>query len=217
MVALDEVLPSVSHFSDTVTRITIETVEGKPTAAVTEDLDEIIPYLLILPHLSRIPTVQIAKLEKISREAIDVDRVKWRGHAHVFKKTGEILDGTLRELAILDKLSNSPFIIALEAIVVDSDSTIRGILAPSMPAGNLEDVFRRVQEMQALADDPDATAIDWSLKLSLARQISRGVVELHCISAYNRDLKPQNVLLDSTGQVIPIGSCPWAFRLTTGI
>jgi serine/threonine protein kinase len=62
-----------------------------------------------------------------------------------------------------------------------------------------------------LTDEADATLFDWSLKLSWACQITRGVVELHSISAYNGDLKPNNVLIDSGGQAILIDFLPMGF------
>lgn len=58
---------------------------------------------------------------------------------------------------------------------------------------------------RGLAEDADTATIDWPLKLSWACQITQAVIELHAISVYNGDLKPQNVLIDSTGQAVLIG------------
>jgi serine/threonine protein kinase len=201
--------PPASFFYDTATRVTLETIDGELKAIVTEDLDAIISYLPIPPSLSHIPTVPIAELEKIDMENImDTDRVKWRGDTYAFKRTGVMIEGTLRELAIMDQLAESPNIIDLVAIVVNHDSTIRGFLTPFMRSGDLQSVFEDARKIFGLGDDDDATAFDWPLKLSWARQIAQAVVELHDISAYNGNLKPQSVLIDSTGQAKLIDFLP---------
>lgn len=151
----------------------------------------------------------IAELEKIDIENImDTDRVKWRGDTYAFKSTGKMPEGTLRELAIMDQLAESPNIINLVAIVVNHDNAIRGFLTPFMPSGDLQSVFEDARKSFGLGSDDDATAFDWPLKLSWARQIVQAVVELHHISAYNGNLKPQNVLIDSIGQAQLIDFLP---------
>ena len=213
--ALDAVLllypdfpTGTTSFHDTVTCITLATTGGKLTATVTEDLDSIISYLPIPSSLSHIPTVPITELQHIHLVDIDVDRVKWRGSAYAFKKTGEHLEGTLRELAILDRLANSPNIINLVAIVVNHDNTIRGFLTPFMCSGNLGNIFEKARQITGLCEDDDATAFEWPLKLTWARQIAQGVVDLHAIAAYNGDLKPQNVLIDPSGRALLIDFLP---------
>lgn len=151
----------------------------------------------------------IAELEKIDIENImDTDRVKWRGDTYAFKSTGKMPEGPLRELAIMDQLAESPNIINLVAIVVNHDNAIRGFLTPFMPSGDLQSVFEDARKSFGLGNDDDATAFDWPLKLSWARQIVQAVVELHHISAYNGNLKPQNVLIDSIGQAQLIDFLP---------
>ena len=200
--------PPASFFYDTVTRVTFKTIDGELKVIVTEDLDAIISYLPVPPSLSHIPTVPITELEKINMVDMNVDRVKWRGDTYAFKISGDMLEGTLRELAIIDQLSKSPNIINLVAIVVNHDSTIRGFLVPFMRSGNLESVFENARKSIGLSDNDNATAFNWPLKLSWARQVTQAVVELHAISAYNGDLKPQNILIDSTGQALLIDFLP---------
>jgi hypothetical protein len=168
--ALDEVLPSISYFYPTVTRITLETVEGNLTAAITEDVDAIVPHLPIPQHLSHISTLPITELWKVATLAMDVDRVKWEGHwqTFAFKKTGEVLTGTLRELTILDRLCKSPNIIGLKAIVVNRENLIRGFLMPYMFAGNLEHVLIKARQDQGVAEDDDEPIFDWPIKLTWA-------------------------------------------------
>ena len=206
--ALEEVLQDISQFYDTVTRIALETVGGKLTATVTEDVDNILGYLPIPPQLSNISTVKITDLERISPVGMDVDCVKWRGETYAFKKTGESLKGTLRELTILDRLSNSPSIISLKAIVVNLDGTIRGFLTPFMYFGDLANVFRRKPGARDSADDSEPTAFVWELRHAWACQITQAVVELHAISAFNGDLKPQNVLIGPQGNAILVDFLP---------
>jgi serine/threonine protein kinase len=209
--ALDEVLPSISYFYPTVTRITLETVEGNLTATITEDVDAIVPYLPIPQHLSHISTVPITELRKVETLDMDVDRVKWEGRTFTFKKTGEVLAGTLREPTILDRLCTSPNIIDLKAIVVNRENLIRGFLMPYMYAGNLEHVFIKARRDQGVAEDDDEPVFDWPIRLTWACQIIQGVVDLHAIEAYNGDLKPQNVVLGPAGQAILIDFLPMGF------
>jgi hypothetical protein len=67
-----------------------------------------------------------------------VDRIKWKGENYVFKKTREDIEGTLHELIVLDKWSESPHIIDLKAIVVNRDNTLRGFLMPFIHTGDLD-------------------------------------------------------------------------------
>lgn len=211
--ALYEVFPNIpkSSLYPTVTRITLKTMDGKLTSAVAEDADEIIPYLPIPSHLSHISTVSITELQKEAVLDMDVDRVEWKGQSFAFKKTGEHLEGTLRELTILDRLCNSPHIIDLKAIVTNKDNRIRGFLMPYIHAGNLSDVFVKARRDPGVSKEDEDLVIDWSLKLTWALQITRGIVELHAIAAYNGDLKPQNVLLGLEGQAILVDFLPMGF------
>ena len=202
--AMRRILPDITHFYPTFTGVKLKTVGGILTTTIAEDVDAIIHYLPIPAHLSHVPTAPITELERYVMLDIDVDRVKWKGETYAFKRTGESLEGTLRELTILDKLSESPHIIDLKAIVTNRDNTIRGFLTPFIHAGDLENVIRKVREKRGLTDETDTTVFDWPLKLSWACQIVRGVVDLHSISAYNGDLKPRNVLINSAGQAVLI-------------
>jgi serine/threonine protein kinase len=118
------------------------------------------------------------------------------------RKTHEDLERTLR-LAIIDQLAKLPNTINLVAVVVNHDNTVRGFLTPFMRSGDLESVFKKARQSIGLGDDDDATAFEWSLKLSWAHQIAQGVVELHAISAYNGDLKPQDVFIDPARSCSP--------------
>jgi serine/threonine protein kinase len=206
--ALDEILPSINYFFPTVTQIVLKTVVGKLTTVITEDVDEIISYPAIPQHLSHVSTVPITELRKTEILSLDVDQVKWKDQRFAFKRTGESIEGTLRELTILDKLRGSPYIIDLKAIVVNQDNLIRGFLMPYMYPGSLEDVFLMVREKQGIAKDSDESLIDWQLKLTWACHITQSVVGLHAIGAYSGDLKPQNVVLGPAGQAILIDFCP---------
>ena len=201
-----DVFPTISVFYPTVTRITVVTVDGKLTTSLSEDTDEITDYLPIPPHLSHLPTVPIAELRKVQALHTDVDLVKWQGQPFAFKKSVEVPEGTIQELTILDKLSNSPNIIDVTRIVVNQDKTIRGFLMPYIPAGNLTDLFERIREDEGVA--PDQLILHWSIKLGWALQIVQGVVDLHSIAAYNGDLKPQNIVVAQDGQAILIDFLP---------
>ncbi|KAF8195114.1 kinase-like domain-containing protein [Pholiota molesta] len=205
------VMPSPSLFYHTITCITLHTENGILTTTISEDVDEIVPYLPIPPHLSHISTVPISELQKVRMVDMDVDRVKWNDQTLAFKRTGENLEGTLRELEILDRLRGSPNIIDLTAIVVNQDNTIRGFLMPFMRAGNLSNVFSKVREDLGVPEDDDKVIFDWSIKHAWALQITEGVVELHAISAYNGDLKPTNVVIGPAGQAILIDFLPIGF------
>jgi serine/threonine protein kinase len=155
--------------------------------------------------------VLISELQRVIGLGLGVDRVKWRGQTFAFKKLGEDLEGNLRELTILDRLCNSPGIIDLKAIVVNQDNSIRGFLMPYMYTGDLERVFIKARRDLGVSKRDDESAFDWSLKLTWARQITQGVVDLHGIAAYNGDLKPQNIVLGPVGQAILIDFHPIGF------
>ena len=202
--AINEIFPNIPHFYPTFTGITMKTVSGILTATFAEDVDAIIPYPPIPSHLSHILTVPITELERYNWLDKDVDRVKWQGEFYAFKKTEENRSGTLHELTILDKLSKSPHIIDLKAIVINRDNTIRGFLTPFFHAGDLVNVIHKARKKQGLTDETDITVIDWPIKLSWACQIAHGTVDLHSISAYSGDLHPKNVLINSEGRAILI-------------
>jgi serine/threonine protein kinase len=199
---LDTVLPTISKFYNTVTRITLKTVQGKLTADISEDLVETI---LVPAQLSHIPTVLIHELQRVRSMDMNVDYVNWKGQNFVFKKGGESLEGTIQEITVLDKLRDSQYVIDLTAIVINKDNCIRGFLMPYIPAGDLTHVFREGRRSQGRADDDESELVfDWSLKLSWACQVTQGVIDLHANASYNGDLKPTNVLLNSLGQAILI-------------
>ena len=61
-----DLLPTIrSQFNPTITRITLETVQGELTATVSEDVEEIRHYLPIPSHLSHVLTAPIDKLRKV--------------------------------------------------------------------------------------------------------------------------------------------------------
>ncbi|KAF9511727.1 hypothetical protein BS47DRAFT_1486664 [Hydnum rufescens UP504] len=182
-----ELLPTIPHFYPTITGITLKTIGGKITATFGEDVVAIIQYLPIPSHLSHIPTAPINELQKVSNLGFWEERVVWKGETYVFKMIIGNLQDTLRQLTVLDKLSGSPHIVNVEAIVTNRDSdTVRGFLAPFMSSGDLEGAFYIARQTQ---------------RLSWARQITCGVVDLHSLSVYKGDLAPKNVHIAS-GQVV---------------
>lgn len=200
--ALEEVIPSISFFHPTVTCITLKTVGGNLTAAITED--EKISYVPVPSHISHISTVPVTELQKVVSLDADVDRVKWKDQSFAFKKTEENFEETLRELTILDRLRDSSYIIDLKALVVNQDNSMRGFLMPYMRAGNLEVIFFNIRKDLRIPESNDAPVFDWTLKITWAHQITQGFVDLHAIAAYNGDLSTQNVVLGPGGQAILI-------------
>ncbi|KAF8528596.1 kinase-like domain-containing protein [Gautieria morchelliformis] len=188
--ALYDVLPSITHFYPTITCITLHTIDGKATTTVTEDTDEIRHYPSVPQNLSHILKVPITELENLKDLSIDVDCVRWQGQTYTFKRTGEYVDGTLRELTILDKLSFSPSIISLAAIIVNEDQLIRGFIMPFMLPGDVENIFCSIENDRGPVEDSSATPL------------------FDCISAYNGDLKLQNILLTPTGEAKLIDFLP---------
>ena len=208
--ALYAALPDITHFYPTITRVTLQTIDGKLTRTVTEDTDEIRHYLSVPQSLSHIPTVPITELEKLGGLlGMDVDCVRLQGEIYAFKKTGEDAEGTLRELTILDTLSFSPSIVPLRAIIVNEDNLIRGFIMPFMLPGDIDSIFRSIERDRGSMEGSNAAPVfDWSVIHAWARQISRGVADLHNISAYNGDIKLQNILLTPTGEAKLIDFLP---------
>ncbi|TDL27671.1 kinase-like protein [Rickenella mellea] len=78
-----------------------------------------------------------------------------------------------------------------------------------MPRGDLANVLEMRHTEKGPAKGSGSTIIlDWSIKLSWAQQITRGVANLHAIQAYNGDIKSSNVLIDENGQALLIDFCP---------
>ncbi|TDL18958.1 kinase-like protein, partial [Rickenella mellea] len=184
-------------------------VRGRPTQRVTEDKQEIIDYIPLPSSLSHIRTVQITDLYKVTSLCMDVDQVRWQDRPWAFKLTSYNPKGNLREIFILDQLSHSPFVIQLEAIVIDRDNLIRGFLTPFMPRGDLADVLEMRHTDEGYTNhDVSTVALDWSIKLSWAHQITSSVADLHAVPACHGDIKPRNVLIDEAGQALLIDFSP---------
>ena len=141
--------------------------------------------------------------------SVSVHLVTWLGKKFAFKVAEDSLGGTVQEINILEKLRASPRTIDLKAIITDKDDGIRGFLMPYMKAGDLGDIFVKARRGEGRADDDRPEPIfDWGLKLSWTRLVTRGVVKLHSIGAYNGDLKPSNILLDASANAIIIDFLP---------
>ncbi|KAF8888363.1 kinase-like domain-containing protein [Gymnopilus junonius] len=169
--------PKLKNIYPTATLIKIVTSHANLMVTATEDENWRPEFLPIPTFLSHIATVNISELRYENTLSMDVDRVGYRGQTFAFKQAPDEREGGLEEIAILDRLRDSPNIIDLEAIVVDKDNLVRGFMMPYMHHGTLEDI----QESELV----DGSAIGWPLRLSWARQITRGVVDLHSIGAYN--------------------------------
>lgn len=209
-------IPSIPHLFPSATRITLRThADGEDaTYTFSEETEEVVVYPLVPPSLASVPAVQIGVLAKLSpaRFGTHVDRVSWHGRDYAFKQCTRDVEDMLLELDILVQRP-SPRVVQISAIVVDSTRRLRGFLAPFAPYGALEDVFANLaqpdtQEMHARGTVAYPQHPAWATKLKWARQIARGVADLHGSplgSIALGNFNPRNVLIDDSGDALIIG------------
>ncbi|RDB24362.1 hypothetical protein Hypma_008390 [Hypsizygus marmoreus] len=204
----DDLIPIIPHLypRPSVTGVTAQTVAGKLTTTTFEDINAIVQYRPIPEHLSHVPTVPVADLRRCNMLSPEVDIVLWEERPYAFKwPLVDTVDEIVAEITTIDRLSRSPHIVDLVAIVTAKQTGhIRGFLLPYFPAGNLDHVISIGRKHEDLDDDTDQYAFNWDLRLSWARQITHGVVDLHSISTFNGDIKGSNVLVSSAGTAVLI-------------
>lgn len=193
------------QFYDTVTNLKLETSEGRLHVHVTEDMNEIVPFPPIssVGHLTPllIPESKISFESHLSGFAYQVN---FSGKSYVKKEiTGpDTVEEFLYEINALHALLGSSSVIQFKGVVVDDDLTlIKGLLIEFATKGALVDILYDYRG-----------SLDFSRRERWARQIVKGLSEIHEAGFVQGDLTVSNMVVDENddAKIIDINrrGCP---------
>ena len=196
------------QFYDTVTNLKLETSGGRLHVHVTEDVNEIIPY----PPISAVSAVQRLQPNLVRESDLEFDshlsgfvyKVKL-GTEELIKKEipgPDTVDEFLYEINALRDLSGSESVIQFEGIIVDEEmKVIRGLLIGYAKQGAVVDL------LYDLKGD-----ILWKDRQRWAKQIVRGLSEIHEAGYVQGDFTLSNIVVDhkNDARIIDINrrGCP---------
>ncbi|GAB7339822.1 hypothetical protein MBLNU457_6364t1 [Dothideomycetes sp. NU457] len=191
--AIRDSLPDI-QFLDTVTNLKLETdhEEGRLHVHVTEDLNEIInfPSVSLLSHIrERHQTYRESDLEFKQHLSGFVYKV-YTGSEYLIKKEipgPETIDEFLYEIAALDALRGAESVIQFRGLVVDDEVTVvKAILITFASKGSLIDT---------IYDERDN--LEWHTRCKWARQIIKGLAEIHEAGFVQGDFTLSNIVIDN--------------------
>ena len=197
-------LPDI-QFYDTVTNLKLETRDDRLHVHVTEDVNEIIPYpsTRAVQHLpvKRFCESELHFVEHMSGFVYKVDVGK---HTWIKKEIPgpDSVEEFLYEINALNDLIGSKNVIELKGLVInDEGSLVKGLLIGYADKGALVDV---------LYDDRGQIA--WRRRERWAKQIVRGLSEIHEAGFVQGDFTLSNIVIDGKdkAKVIDINrrGCP---------
>ena len=197
-------LPDI-QFYDTVTNLKLETIDDRLHVHVTEDVNEIINY----PHTHAVqhidcPRYLESELHFETHMSGFVYKVSVRGNTWIKKEIPgpDSVDEFLYEINALTELTGSTNVIELKGLVVNTEQTlVKGLLIGFAEQGALVDI---------LYDDKGH--IPWSKRAQWAKQIVRGLSEIHEAGFVQGDFTLSNIVVDENdeAQIIDINrrGCP---------
>ncbi|WEW59597.1 hypothetical protein PRK78_005071 [Emydomyces testavorans] len=197
---LDEI-----QFHDTVTNLTLETIEGRLHVHVSEDVGEIISYPPI-SSVAHLNPVLIPESELVLHSHLSgfVYHVKLSGQDYVKKEitAPDTVEEFLYEINALHALLESDCVIKFKCILVDDSATlVKGLLLEYASKGSLADLFFDFKG-----------AIAWARKERWARQIIKGLADIHEAGFVQGDFTVSNVVVDGNddARIIDINrrGCP---------
>jgi len=184
-------LPDI-QFLDTVTNLKLETDTGQLHVHVTEDLNEIInfPSVSLLSHIrERHQTYRESDLEFKQHLSGFVYKV-YTGSEYLIKKEipgPETIDEFLYEIAALDALRSAESVIRFRGLVVDDEVTVvKAILISFASKGSLIDIIYDEREN-----------LEWHTRCKWARQIIKGLAEIHEAGFVQGDFTLSNIVIDN--------------------
>lgn len=202
--AIRSSLPDI-QFYDTVTNLKLETRDDRLHVHVTEDVNEIIPY----PSVSAVQHLECNvytedELNFESHMSGFVYKVKVHGQIWTKKEIPgpDSVDEFLYEINALNELEGSKNVIQFQGLVVDaSRSIVKGLLIGFAERGALVDI---------LYDNKGD--LPWSRRERWAKQIVRGLSEIHEAGFVQGDFTLSNIVIDERdeAQIIDINrrGCP---------
>ncbi|PYI13357.1 hypothetical protein BO99DRAFT_58628 [Aspergillus violaceofuscus CBS 115571] len=203
--SLRESLPEI-QFYDTVTNLKLETRDGRLHVHVTEDVNEIIPYppVSCIGHLPEARLVRENQLHFESHLSGFVYNVQLDGKTFIKKEIPgpDTVDEFLYEINALHALQGIPDVVQVEGVVVDDDEeNVKGLLIGFAEKGALVDLLYE-----------NRGTISWERRERWARQIVRGLCEIHEAGYVQGDFTLSNIVVDAddNAKIIDINrrGCP---------
>jgi serine/threonine protein kinase len=184
------------QFYPTVTNLKLKTMDGRLHVHCSEDLNEIIPYpkasmLQYLPF----PVYKEADVLFESHISGFVYKVNIDGRIMVKKEIPgpESVDEFLYEVAALSALRDADHVINFEGLVVDdTGKDVKGLLISLASKGALVDL---------IYDGRHAHSLPWSRREKWARQIVKGLSEVHEAGFVQGDFTLSNIVADEEDDV----------------
>ena len=181
-------LPDI-QFYDTVTNLKLETKDDRLHVHVTEDVNEIIPYpssraVYHLP-VKRYRESELRFVEHMSGFVYKVDVGK---HTWIKKEIPgpDSVEEFLYEINALNDLIGSKNVIELKGLVInDEDTLVKGLLIGYADNGALVDVIY-----------DNRGQIPWRRRERWAKQIVRGLSEIHEAGFVQGDFTLSNIVVD---------------------
>ncbi|KAI1744160.1 hypothetical protein F4680DRAFT_444193 [Xylaria scruposa] len=197
------------QFYDTVTNLKLQTAEGRLHVHVVEDVNEIIhfPTVRMVEHMD-CRRVRESELEFDSHMSGFVYKVRVDGRTLIKKEIPgpDTIDEFLYEVNALNSLRFSKSIIEFFGVVVDDeDQIVKGLLISYAEKGALIDVIYDAQEH-------GHQGLPWAIREKWAKQIVRGLSDIHETGFVQGDFTLSNIVIDDFGnaKIIDINrrGCP---------
>lgn len=194
------------QFYDTVTNLKLETRDGRLHVHVTEDVNEIIPYppVSCIGHLPEARLIREDQLHFETHLSGFVYNVRLDGKSYIKKEIPgpDTVDEFLYEINALHALQGTPNVVQVEGVVVDYDeAVVKGLLISFAEKGALVDILYEHRG-----------TISWERRERWARQIVRGLCEIHEAGYVQGDFTLSNIVVDANddAQIIDINrrGCP---------
>ncbi|KOC11360.1 Protein kinase domain-containing protein [Aspergillus flavus AF70] len=194
------------QFYDTVTNLKLETRDGRLHVHVTEDVNEIIPYPPI-SCIGHLPDWRLVREDQLHFEAHlsgFVYNVRLNGKSYIKKEIPgpDTVDEFLYEINALHALQDIPNVVQVEGVVVDEhEEVVKGLLISFAEKGALVDILYEHRG-----------TISWEQRERWAKQIVRGLCEIHEAGYVQGDFTLSNIVVDANddAQIIDINrrGCP---------
>ncbi|KAE8377672.1 hypothetical protein BDV26DRAFT_293016 [Aspergillus bertholletiae] len=194
------------QFYDTVTNLKLETRDGRLHVHVTEDVNEIIPYppISCIGHLPYSRLVREDQLHFETHLSGFVYNVRLNGKSYIKKEIPgpDTVDEFLYEINALHALQDIPNVVQVEGVVVDEhEEMVKGLLISFAEKGALVDILYEHRG-----------TISWEKRERWAKQIVRGLCEIHEAGYVQGDFTLSNIVVDANddAQIIDINrrGCP---------
>ncbi|KAL9128561.1 MAG: hypothetical protein Q9217_002794 [Psora testacea] len=178
-------------FYDTVTNLKLETRDERLHVHVTEDVNEIIPYPPIrsINHLRHVQRYKESELHFLEHMSGFVYKVDVGGKTWIKKEIPgpDSVDEFLYEVNALSSLVSAQHVIKLEGLVISEDEeTVKGLLIAYAEKNSLIDI---------IYDNPGQ--LPWPLRERWARQIVKGLSEIHEAGFVQGDFTLSNIVIDA--------------------